>query len=245
MKILVLGMHRSRSNYFLDVVSENFNLTNFYEPYRPIYSKHLDPLENNWWESKKKKSIPGELISDIKDKSNLLECSTGFAMKFEITHLTMFPYDGKLFDFDLFKFYSFDKIYITRRSNIIDTIASLTVAHSFGKWLYRSNDLPMKEIQPFQFDLNNFHHRKALFTAIWDAHVLELMYDYFKENRLNHTVIEYENMDEYIENSFHSKNSQYIKSNYDYRKIIQNYSDIENFKNEMMPKVLNLFNERN
>lgn len=245
MKTLVLGKHRSRSNWFLDIVSSHYNLTNFYEPYRPIYIKHLDPRRNEWWNDRNKKNIIPEFINDIKTCTDMLSYSDGISLKLEITHLTMFPYAGQLVNFDLFNWHMYDKIYITHRTNLIDTICSLTVAHTYDKWLYEGANKPFDHLDSIKFDQSVFAHQDSLFTAIWDDYVLELVYDYLIANHIPYSSISYENMIKYTDDNFPKGTSRYISSNYEYKNIISNYSDIEKIMSEYKPKVLKLFDEKN
>lgn len=245
MKTLILGKHRSRSNWFLDIVSSHLNLTNFYEPYRPIYVKHLDEERNDWWRDKNKKGIIPEFIADVKRCTDMISYMNGIAIKLEITHLTMFPYAGQLMNFDIFNWHMYDKIYITTRKNIVDTICSLTVARMYDKWLYEGNNKPLRDIDKIIFDLKIFNHQDSIFTAIWDDYVLDLVYDYLNANHISYQIVPYENMIGYAANCFPNGVSKYISSNYNYENIFSNYADIENIIFEYKPKVMKLFEERN
>jgi hypothetical protein len=190
MKILVLGMPRSRSNLVTSALAKFYGVPNLKEPYQHV-----------------RKDSQVSPITDVLLKTQDFVCKLQ-SSNFRLQAYTEFQYN------------MYDSIYITVRKNIVDQIASLLVAKTNNAWAHYP-----REPSSIVFDPDK---HMSLLTEIWlDVKKIIILKDQLIKDNIHVKTLYYEISEDWIKNNLNNATTEFGKSNYDYKKIISNYSELE------------------
>lgn len=219
-KICLIGFPRSRSSFLLEALALHYNLNVELSIQRlsdKFVSKRLSYAEYR---------IRFTRLIEALNKSN-----TKFIVR--IHPYQFIANSGKkfdlseLFDFDLFNFKQYKNIYVTKR-NIVDRVCSLYIANKTGVWTYTkdSREKPLEDLEDLVIEEND----QSILLSIMEDVIFEKLDDYFKDNSIVYESIDYNDVVNYAkEHNFPIEKVKHIETNYDYSKIISNYSDIERY----------------
>lgn len=119
-----------------------------------------------------------------------------------------------------FQYNMYDSIYITVRKNMSEQIASLIVAKTNNTWGYYP-----KEPSSIVFDPDK---HMPLLTEIWlDIRNIIILKDQLAKDNIHVKTLYYEISEDWIKNNLNNATTEFEKSDYDYKKIISNYSELE------------------
>lgn len=210
MKILLLTLPRSRSNFALSSISNCYNIPNLCEPYRDLFGI---PHNND----------------DYRAITNNLSSIENGVMKFEITQITDRHNNHKLLDLNILDLPSFDKIYTTSRTNVTDMVCSHRVALEFDRWVFQPNDT-VPSVAPMKFDPSELKSVMSMRGCLRDIAVLNHIRKWMDDKNISYTDLHYETMIDYIkENWTDNKQNSFIATEYNYSQIFTNYEQIPKF----------------
>ncbi len=210
MKVLVLSLPRSRSNWAASMLSKYYGVPNLYEPYRALFGLPHDALMHR----------------EITEK---LSHITDGVLKIEVSQLTDRNNGNKLIDLGLFDWSGFDKIYTTARLSLTDMVCSHRVAYEFDRWVF-SPDNPAPNISEMMFYPTDKKSIISMRCCLRDAAVLSHIQAWLTENSIFYTPLHYETIIDYSEkNWMGATQQQYAATEYDYSAIFTNYDQIHTF----------------
>jgi hypothetical protein len=129
----------------------------------------------------------------------------------------------KFYDFDLLNFKQYDKIYFTSRESVSDVIASEIVAYTLKRYTYKSTSDLFENITPISITAE---HCNLIKTHVHSENLVETLKEYFKINNIDYKSLMYDEIPEYLVINFPGANTNHVKTNYNYKTIIENYDDI-------------------
>jgi hypothetical protein len=198
MRLLVLGLPRSRSNFVTDSLAKFYNITNLAEPYAGL----MDDIN---------------YVGCVEQLTNVLLKKQDFVCKLQSTNISINPLDA----YTQFQFNVYDGIYITSRANIVDQIASLIVAKTNNTWAhYIKNPTTIKFVQN--------EHMYMLAELETDIKKINILKNQLVKDNIVIKNLYYETSEEWIKNNLNNATTEFGKSNYDYKKIISNYNELDN-----------------
>ena len=207
MKLLVLGLPRSRSNVVADSLATFYNIPNLAEPY-------LNLIENVSY------------VRNAKKITNLLIKKQDFVCKLQSTNISINPLDA----YAQFQFNMYDGVYVTARKNIAEQIASLLVAKTNNTWAYYPTD-------PASILFNQNEHMYLLKELETDIKKINILIRQLIKDNVVVKTLYYETSEEWINNNLNNTTSKFEKSNYDYKKIISNYNELEDTVSQHFSKL--------
>lgn len=222
-KICLISFPRSRSSFLLELLSLHYNLRTEFSIENLTYK--FTNRKISYFKYKNRFIQILESLNNPKDR---------FIIRIHPHHF--FAHFGKEFDLskmfnlNLFNFKQYDNIYVTKRSTV-DRISSHYIAKKTGIWTYTkdSEKKPLKNLKPFVINPND----ESILDAVKENIVFEKIDQYFKNNSINYECINYEDLITYAkEHNYPINNVTLIETQYDYSKIISNYSDIERYYQE-------------
>lgn len=237
MKVLILGTVRSRSSFLIDVICKHYNLQNLFEAYRHIEDqvskKVLFKYPDKLWPLYIKETI--EYTNTLKEKDN-------FAIKiFPGQWLNCWKYnyhhvknvDWNLLPSDIMdikithNIEMYDKIFILKRSNVVDYFCSYISARSRHRFLYNQNDthivnLYKKNAKHLVYDENQ------LKISIIEKLGIDYISDLLRKENIKFTELEYDDVPAYVSNNFPNITSELIDPGFNYQELILNYDQIKN-----------------
>ena len=205
MRILLLSLPRSRSNFLTEAFAESYGFPNLREPYI-----NLDPNDLDY--SKKVKLVTDDLLK-----------IQNFVCKLQSTNI-----DYPLFTYNEFQFNMYDEIYITARKNITEQIASLLVAKTNNVWSQYTKDLVIMadpRMHHIVFDKNK--HMNILTEIENDIKKLIILKNQLIKDNIKVKTLYYEIIDDWAKDHLNNPKTLAQKSDYDYKKIIANYNELE------------------
>lgn len=210
MRILFITLPRSKSNWVASMASEFYKIPNLFEPYRELFA-----LPHN-----------NEEYHQI---TKTLDSVTSGVMKIEITQLSDRHNQHNIIDLSVFNLRTFDKIYTTARTSIVDMVCSHLIACKFDGWIFTS-DTDIPKINRMTFDPSHRDSIISMHSCLADINTLNYVHDWLSINRIEYTPLAYESMDEYIKNNWGNvTQTQWSATGYDYSKIFTNYKLIGNY----------------
>lgn len=259
MKICVIGRPRTRSTIFLESIKRHHNLHNFGEQ----YSMSLTPLNFKDQLKISKFDIETQRIRNFENFKNLILESTKFFFSHENFVIKLWPrwiiylnslnldeYLGhtssnnqSLVNFleffnrlqvvtelnTYYKVSSYDKIYIVNR-NVADSVSSFALALRKKNFNPKPTNLDFK----LKIDLNNFSwiHNHLLEIIIQEK--IKQCFDFYK---LPYTELDYDEIPDYCRKNYSgTKHSILTDGQRDYKKIIENYSEVECYITDHLKK---------
>jgi hypothetical protein len=197
MKLLVLGTPRSRSNVVTDSLAKFYNIPNLAEPYLNL----MDDMN---------------YVGRVEQLTNVLLKKQDFVCKLQSTNISINPLDA----YTQFQFNVYDGIYITSRENIVDQIASLIVANTNNTWAYYlKNPTPIMFVQT--------EHMYLLGELETDIKKINILKNQLIKDNIVIETLYYETSEEWINNNLNNATTEFEKSNYNYKKIISNYNELD------------------
>lgn len=198
MKIMLLSVPRSKSNFLTGAFAEFYGFPNLREPYINLGSNDLDY-------SKKVKFVTDDLFK-IQD----------FVCKLQSSNIDYPPITYNEFQFNMY-----NEIYITARKNITEQIASLLVAKSNDVW-----SSPYTE-KPASIMFDKTKHMHILTEIEFDIKKLIALKNKLIKDNINVKTLYYEIIDDWVKDHLNNTKTVGQKSEYDYKKIISNYNELE------------------
>jgi hypothetical protein len=197
MKILVLGLPRSRSNFVTAAFAEFYGVPNLMEPYW-----HLRDIQNY------------SSFVDMYTKELLK--TPNFVCKLQSSNVSGDALNG----YAQFQFGMYDSIYITARKNIVDQIASLLVAKTNDAWAHYPKE-PLSIV--FDWDKDE----QLLREIEIDIKKLIILKNQLAQDNIHVRTLYYEISEEWVKTHLNDPKPELEKSDYDYKKIISNYNELE------------------
>lgn len=207
MKLLVLGLPRSRSNVITDSLAKFYNIPNLTEPYFNV----MDDI-----------SYAGR----IDQLTNILLRNQDFVCKLQSTNISINPLDG----YTQFQFKVYDGIYVTMRKNIVDQIASLIVATTNNSWAHYIKN-------PTNITFVQNKHMYLLTELETDIKKMNILKNQLVKDNIIVKTLYYETIEEWIQNNLNNVTSGFEKSNYDYKTIISNYNELDDVVSQYFNKL--------
>jgi hypothetical protein len=205
MKICIIGFPRSRSSILLEAISNFYNI--------PIIGSTINQFLND-------KGVLNSHGGNILLK-NCLRAKTG-VIRLHPLQLMDKTNKYEFINFDLLEFKQYDKIYFTER-DAIDTIASECVAYTLKKYTYTSPEELVKDIPSIK--ITN-EHRNLIKEHVHSENLVRDLKQYLTINNIFFEELWYDKIPEYLEVNFPTASTSHIKTNYNYRQIIEDYNDI-------------------
>lgn len=220
MKVLILGVPRTRSSYFIDIISKHFNLDNYFEIYQDLqngsWRSRIWSNENYWdlYFDKIKK-----LTDDLINKDN-------YSIKI-FSNILISPDLKQIFtDIDFLQFKKYDRVYFLYRKNIIDLIISQILARRINKFLYTSeNSIPLIGYQE-PLDLTQNKILREIDYIIASLIIHDKIKNYLIKEKINFVELEYNDIPDYLKNQFPKINSDYKEIGIDYSNVLKNYLEV-------------------
>ncbi len=200
MKILVLGLPRSRSNFVTSALAEFYGVPNLKEPY-------CHAIEDS-----QVSSITNELLK-----------TRDFVCKLQSSNVKLNMYTECQYNM-------YDNIYITARKNISDQIASLLVAKTNDTWGYYP-------AEPSSIVFDTDKHMQIVWEIGLDIYKMIILKNQLAEDNIHVKSLHYEISEEWVKTHLDNPKIDLKKSHYDYKKIITNYSELEDVTNRHFEKL--------
>jgi hypothetical protein len=194
----------------------------------PIIGEELDKLYEKlfglqWIRTGVSEQEPSYYSKLLKSHLANIESSVDGVMRIHPTQLSLIPKNGKVFDFDWYKFSQYNKVYFTSRSNIPELVSSLFVAHRLNKFTYKDTSQVLSHIEPMVFDEEG--HDRILMLLYSDL-VSKHLKQYLTSIGVEWEHIDYDDIPEYIEQKFDNLGSENVETHYNYKDIVTNYNEI-------------------
>lgn len=210
MKILVLGLPRSRSNFVTAAFAEFYGVPNLMEPY--------------WY------------LRDVQNYSSFVNGYTAellnipnFVCKLQSSNISSDALNG----YAQFQFGMYDSIYITARKNVVDQIASLLVAKTNNAWVNYPRE-------PLSIVFNRDKDKQLLQEIEIDIKKLIILKNQLAKDNIHVRTLYYEISEDWVKTHLGNPKTELKKSDYDYKKIISNYSELEDVVSRHFEKLESL-----
>lgn len=210
MKILVLGLPRSRSNFVTAAFAEFYGVPNLMEPY--------------WY------------LRDVQNYSSFVNGYTAellnipnFVCKLQSSNISSDALNG----YAQFQFGMYDSIYITARKNVVDQIASLLVAKTNNAWAHYPRE-------PLSIVFNRDKDKQLLQEIEIDIKKLIILKNQLAKDNIHVRTLYYEISEDWVKTHLGNPKTELKKSDYDYKKIISNYSELEDVVSRHFEKLESL-----
>ena len=197
MNIMVIGQPRSRSHFVLHSLANFYGVENLVEPYKGI-------------------AEGPNYLTNIKQVTRELLTKQNFACKLQTSDIRASVRDAyKCFGFEMY-----DSVYITTRKNITEQVASLLVAKTYDSWGYYPAN-------PLAITFDPTKHMVLLEEIKHDTTKLNIFKKQLIEDNIHVKTLYYEISEDWVKTHLENSTTALDKSNYDYKKIISNYSELE------------------
>lgn len=205
MKICIIGFPRSRSSILLETTSNFYNI--------PMLGSALNQFLNEG-------GVLGSTGGNILLK-NCLRAKTG-VIRLHPLQLMNKLNNYEFVNFNLLEFKQYNKIYFTQR-NPIDTIASECVAYTLKRYTYTSPSELIKDIPRIKI---TGEYRNLIKEHIHSENLVRDLKQYLTNNNITFEDLWYDEIPEYLTVNFPTASTSHIKTNYNYRQIIEDYDNI-------------------
>ena len=239
MKICIIGHPRTRSSHLMEILSFYHGIPIIGEDLNEHCSKLSD---KSWVRTASPDDLPDRYVSNY---TNILtknkRISTGI-IRLHPTQISLMPAAGTVFDFNMFNFTQYDKIYITTRNNILEMISSYVVSTTLKKFTYKSQDELYKNIQPITIGARDYYCIKIL---MYSELILKHLKEYFQKHNIEYTELDYDTIPNYLETHFPNIHTTHVETNYDYESIVTNYIKIPELCEEFKDSIHAAFYQAN
>ena len=122
----------------------------------------------------------------------------------------------------------YNEIYITARKNITEQIASLLVAKTNNVWIHYTKDpVSMADPRMHHIVFDKTKHMKLLTEIEIDIKKLIILKNQLIKDNIKVKTLYYEIIDDWAKDHLNNPKTEFEKSDYDYKKIIANYNELE------------------
>lgn len=217
MKILVVGMPRSRSNYLTQCLGLHHAIKNLGEPYKDQFEslRTAGRLENFPY-----------FANQI--SNGLVGTTESFICKLQTTNIPVSPLRGQhlleLGSYKHFQFDIYDHIYITVRRNLVEQICSTIVAVNTGNFVF-GNSTPDAPLDKFTFD--TVVHSNVIAETLTNLMRIRFVIKHLKSCNIPFDVVYYEDSPSWVQDNLGSVEPDMVETNFDYSKIFTNYVEME------------------
>lgn len=242
MKIALFSQPRSRSSLLINSISDYYKIKNHFEYFQSISNSFLNrDLKSHAWPQYC--SYIKNSVSKIHSGSHCIKfIPTNFINVFSeldkniIAVMSDDPsnYIVNLIDFLQLKEY--DKIYITYRNDLTESICSMNNANMNRSWWLKEK----KSLQYQSIDLQNDQVRNYILRLIFTKILLEKIEISLAKNNIKFTKLNYDEIPAYVNNHYPGSNSGLVETEIDYRKLTPNYEEIDHWINENYSKLAEL-----
>ena len=218
MKILLIGTVRSRSSYLLDILCKYYGCNNLFEDYDRLYDIYLKRSKNTWINYH-------EYLQ--KQTDFYFSNYQNFGIKFptSIFHQNNMSSESstRLLNFNYGKF---DKIFVTYRQNKVDLLCSYLLAKQKNQsFLYTKSNI--ENVKNFEKSIYLQVPNDSWFDNMFQSFsFVESIPTYFNDKQIPYTLLEYNDINNFVSTYYNNIISNYHESNIDYKSIISNYSQI-------------------
>lgn len=248
MKILIFGLHRTRSQLLLEAICNYYQIYNNKENWIWIAGKFSGPqLKNN-------KDLDTKFNLFQKEFKQMVELS--FTNNFASKLLPrMLFFGSNIADENFFinhkivnnltyflNLKKIDKIYVLDR-NLTDSACSYMYGLEINQFTFRDVDNLNYKIQNtgnICIDINN----NELKLHILESAFLFYLKQFLKNNYII-TELTYDNIPEYISKTFSSTKVEILKTNINYKETITNYDEVKMFVENYYTKCVELLKPLN
>jgi hypothetical protein len=208
MKVCIIGFPRSRSSILLETISIYYGIE--------ILGEDINLLNKRYGDTYLK--LLRNFLTKHQSKKD------GVIRLHPLQMMSDHPFS--IINFDWFNFKQYDKIYFTFRESIIDNIASAFVADRL-QYTYKSKDQLSNNVK-FCFTNNDIRYIRDHFRS---AEIVNSLKQYLEINNIDSIDLYYDNISEYLAYNFPNVTTSHVKTDYDYKTMIVNYSEIEQYYN--------------
>lgn len=245
MKVVVLGMLRTRSSFLLSTICNNYNLQDKWEPYekltRDVTGANFNKSPDNLWLRYKEKTI--EFTSKLMSENNfgLKLFSHGFFNSYKIENCICKNQQIRLDSSDMLdlekhlQISNYNKVFFLTRNNYVDNICS----YLFGlntKMLFEKEQALLINFynKPILINYDKLHFQsmiiKQMLMRVFEGKIIEY--------KIPYTKLDYQEVPHYITSNFPNTETDFIETKFDYKKLIKNYDQIINEIEEQKEKFL-------
>lgn len=236
MKVMLLSMARTRSSVIVNSYAQKYQITNLFEEYRHVAPDNVSKLvffqrPADLWDKFQK-------LTKQKTNEIFRNNPNGFVIKlFPVNILNDFqynPYFNKNGDWNIteksildlqeyFQISNYDKIIILYRKNSCDQICSWWHAYSKRFFLTDNQDEISRNIPKGKIHVGTLDPQYTIKCSIIYKKYLEYISTYLDKKNLKYTLLEYDDVPEYLENNFSDIQLSTIDTKFDYKNQIENY----------------------
>lgn len=238
MKILLLSMARTRSSVLIDALSKKYQVPNLYEEYGYVSPENISKLVL----FKKPTDLWNKLQTETLKKTKEIFLQNSFAIKlFPANIFNDFQYNttfNKNIDWritnqsilDLEKYFNvaeYDQVYILNRKNICDMICSYWHAYNRSFFLTDNKKIAHKFQPKGKLSIRNTHNETYIIKCniIYNKYLNNIS-KYFDKKNKNYTLLDYDDVPNYLQTNFSDINLSTVDTEYDYKNLIENYNEI-------------------
>jgi len=239
MKIIILGTLRTRSSYLLNALSKNYNLKDKWEPYEDLMRekthKTLRNDPDSVWPIYKKATI--EMTENFMREDNFVLKLFSHAffnsnkIEWELMKGRSFILDSNdMLDLDThFNLSHYDSIYFLTRKDYVNNVCSYLFGEN-TKLLYTVRERNIIKL----YRRPMFLHYKKLHLQIMIIKnmLMEVFEKKLIETSLPYTKLDYDDVPNYVKNTFPNITNDFVETNFDYKSLIKNYDQIVNIIEE-------------
>lgn len=251
-------MPRTRSSVMVNSYSQKYLIPNLFEEYRDVAPDKVSEMvffqrPKDLWEK-------FQQVTKQKTKEIFCKYPNGFVIKlFPINILNDFqynPYFSKNSDWHIteksildleeyFEISNYDKIIILYRKNSCDQICSWW--HAYNRRFFLTNNINEinLNIPKGKINVNTLYPEYNIKSSIVYKKYLEYISTYLNKKNLKYTLLEYDDVPEYLKNNFSNIPLSTIDTKFNYKEQIENYDilhqTIKNLEKEVEKDFLNFF----
>lgn len=256
MRIGVISNQRTRGSYFLDILAQAHSLNNYSEwlvNNQLAFTKlKISTSRLNFdfpWERYKKNLR--QMISDHLSEDNFIEkIFPSILLNLRSQQILHTPEDRNshyfkesniITDFDVLSLEKYDQIYFIER-NIIDACMSYSYACISNNWLFFDRDKPKKNVYRGLVKPNLQDY------FLIDMHLISLLMmpyleNYLKSKSFKYVKLNFDDIPIFLKEKYPNFNSILVDSEYDYKELIDNYSELEDYFHARIPSIEEKLNE--
>lgn len=255
MKILVITKPRTRSSFLCSALSNYYDIKNYHEPFNFIEQEFVE-LRTRFGLLKKKLHLQ-DLVNyqkkNLTQKIKNLNVEESYVCKLMPRNI-LFSYRGTVireeqpFEHEIYlnfneilKIQDYDKVYFLNR-DVIDSSISFIFAQSINSFLFANQSDLNYQKKKNQKMIVSQHGLDLISFVVYECVLLEKIKEFLDKEKIPYTYIDYVECTEYVRKNLNcNKPNMYLESNFNYKELIENYSEcvkhIENkykeFKNQL------------
>ena len=234
MKILLFCLPRTRSSFLQDILSQHYKIPNLFEPYKfaeKLATKTMFISTANIGKLYKKAiiDISAELKNEPTGILKMFPCHTynSYELLWKKDHNFTIQKEEIL---DLEKVHNisnYDKIFVLKRKNLTEGMASYWFANERGQFLFTKETQFFVQSYMPKTKINLDMPYKWLKVHYMDCRVMDYQLAWMTKNKIDFTELYYEDIPNYVETNFPNYETKYVETAYDYKNIIANYDLID------------------